>query len=508
MRILSSRKFLLFSIGITVVLFLLDFALYGPGISGDTAEYLSLAGDVYNLKFPHSPLYLPGFPVLVGFTAKLLAVKIFQAAILWMALFYLVNLLFLYKITNYFYRLNKISKESSYLLFFIMISWWSFRIQKATHADAMYFCLLILLSYYIIKSFVENSIKNFFIVGLILAFMVVTKYNAYILVSIFGLLILLSDYDYKKKLICLSLATLPSIIMIFLWKILNGGFIYALNTNNYENKDFAVLDVFKSLYKNISDYGKTLVELVINPIVGRYINDIVGLLIGLSTLLFLVYLASRLRKKKNKLQFAFIIFAFIYATSLIFIQSMNLVSEINIRTLITFNFFIFLLIGLFFSSHKNELFRTALFFILLFNNFLISTKWLSETSKRNSFKYEYITKNDVVFQNKLFLKSIEDKNVMSNVSEQMMFHINYQKYVKTFKTDRIFYKGKFEELTQDDLKKIANDLKICIENEGVVVFSNSDSSNDKLILGDLSTNKYCFHTINNLIIISKSKLHL
>jgi ABC-type dipeptide/oligopeptide/nickel transport system permease subunit len=43
---------------------------------------------------------------------------------------------------------------------------------------------------------------------------------------------------------------------------------------------------------------KHLVEIVINPIVGRYINDIVGLLIGLSTLLFLIYLASRLQRKE------------------------------------------------------------------------------------------------------------------------------------------------------------------------------------------------------------------
>lgn len=506
MKILSSRNFLLFSIGITVSLFILDFILYGSGISGDTPEYLSLAGDVYNLRFPHSPLYLPGFPLLVGITAKLISVKIFQAAIIWMGLFYLINLLFLYKITDYFYKLNKISKTDSYFLFFIMMSWWSFRIQKATHADAMYFCLLILFIYCIIKSFVRNSIKSFFMVGLVLAFMVITKYNSYILVSIFGLLILLSDYDYKKKLIYLSLSIMPPVIMIFLWKILNGGFIYALNTNNYENKDFPVADLLKSLYRNISDYGKTLVEIIINPVVGRYINNGLGLVIGLSSLLFLVYLGYK--QRKSKLQFVFIAFAFIYAVSLIFIQSMNLVSEVNIRTLITFNFFTFLLIGLYFLSHKNKLFGIGLFFILLSNNFLIAGKWLSETSKKNSFKYEYITKNDVVFQNKLFLKSIEDKAVMSNVSEQMMFHINYQKHITTFKTDRIFYKGKFEELKEDDLEKITKDLKTCIENNGVIVFSNSESSNDKLILRDLYSNKYSFHTIKNLIIISKSKLQL
>lgn len=506
MKILFSRTFLLFSIGITVLLFSLDFILYGSGISGDTPEYLSLAGDVYSLKFPHSPLYLPGFPLVVGFTAKLLSVKIYQAAMIWMGLFYLINLLFLYKITNYFYKLKKISKADSYFLFFIMISWWSFRIQKATHADAMYFCLLILLTYYTIKSFIEHETKYFLLVGLVLSFMVMTKYNSYVLVSIVGLLILISNYDFKNKLKYFLLSILPPISMIAIWKILNGGFIYALNTTNYENKGFDIVNLLQSLYVNISDFGKTLIELIINPIVGRYLNSGLGFFIGIVAILLLFFLGHKSRN--NKLKFTFITFAFLYVLSLILIQSMNLVSEINIRTLITFNFFMFLLIGLFVTSNENKLFRIATLLLLLLNNFLIAGKWLTQTSKKNSFKYEYVTKNDVVFQDKLFLKSLENKQLMSNVSEQMMFHINYQKYVQTFKTDRMFYKGKFKELKREDVQKIANDLKQCLENKGVIVFSNSQSANDQIILRDLSTNNYCFHTIDNLIIISKSKLQL
>ena len=504
MKILFSRNILLLSIISSIFLYFLDFLLYGSGISGDTPEYLSLAGDVFNLKFPHSALYLPGFPVLVGLTAKLGAIKIFQAATIWMGFFYIINLIFIYKICNYFKKLNKISSLNAYFLFFIMISWWSFRIQKATHADAMYYCLLIILTYFTIKSFLENHTKNFFKVGIILAIMCLTKYNSYILISIFGLLMLLNDYPNKIKAKYLALSILPSIGSIIIWKVLNGGFIYALNASNYENNNFSFKKVLDILYINTSSFGKTLVELFINPIVGRVLNANVGFIIGVFTILILTFFAFKYRK--SKLEFVFITFAFIYLISLIFIQSINLVSEINIRTLLTFNFFIFLLIGLKIQSHKNLLFGITFFFLLLLNNLLMTGKWLYQTSKENSFKYEYIYQNEAVFKNSLFLKNIENKEVLSNISEKMLFHINYQKHIKSFKTDRLFYKGKFVELKSEDLQNITNDLKTCIENKGVVVFSNSKSENDKLILEDLATHKFYFRTINNLIIISKLKL--
>ena len=506
MKILSSTNILLLAIGMTVLLFVLDFVFYGSGISGDTPEYLSLAGDVYNLKFPHSPLYLPGFPMLIGFTAKLISIKMYQAAQIWMGLFYGINIVYLYKLVNYLHKIKATSKLGSYFLFFVMISWWSFRIQKATHADAMYFSLLIVLTVFTMKSFLENKANYFFGVGIVLAIMAITKYNAFILISIIGLLIVLADFEFKLKIKYILISILPSVGSIMIWKFLNGGFIYALNASNYEKSSFSFLDVLNSMVTNTTNFGKTVVELLINPIVGRYINSISGLIIGTIVILFFIFLVFKYRK--SKLEFIFITFAFIYLISVIFIQSINLVSEINIRTLLTFNFFMFLLIGLKIQSYKNKIAAVSFFCILLLNNFLISYKWITQTSKGNSFKYEYATQNEVFFKDNLFLKSIKNKEVMSNVSEQLLFHINYQQHVQTFKTDRLFYKGKFEELKDDDLKKITKDLKTCIEKEGVIVFSNSESSNDKLILKELSTNKYCFNTINNLIIISKSKLDL
>jgi hypothetical protein len=47
MKFLSTKNILLFAILTTVLLFVVDFLIYGAGISGDIAAYLSLAGDVY-----------------------------------------------------------------------------------------------------------------------------------------------------------------------------------------------------------------------------------------------------------------------------------------------------------------------------------------------------------------------------------------------------------------------------------------------------------------------------
>lgn len=506
MKFISARSVLLFAIVITVALFILDYVMYGSGISGDTAEYLALAGDVSNLKFPYSDTYLPGFPLLVGFAAKLFSLKIYQAAVLWMGLFFIINLIYIGKIATYLCKINSISKTGAYFLFFILISWWSFRIQKATHADAMYFCLLIILTYYIIKSLIENNSGNFIIVGLVLAMMTITKYNSYVLVPIVGLLILLGDYDLKVKLKYFALAVSPALLFIAGWKTINGGFIYSLKADNYENKGFSISDVLESFYTNISDSGRTLVELLINPVVGRFLNLGSGFVIGLIAILSLVFLLYKSRR--NKVEFVFLAFALIYICSLILILSLNLVSEINIRTLNTFCFYLFLLLGLYTLKGKNKMFAAGLFVILLANNLLMAGKWLTVTSKGNSFNYEYKSDNEATFQDKFFLKSIEGKNVMSNDSGLIMFHLNYKKHIESFDSNFLFRKGKFCPVKTDEVKQISNDLKSFLNSDGIVLFSNPKSANDKILLNELSSNNYCFNRINNLIIISKLELNL
>jgi hypothetical protein len=501
MKYITPKNILLFAILTTIALFVVDFLIYGSGISGDTAGYLSLAGDVYKGEFPFSPSYLPGFPMIVGLTAKIIAIKIFQAANLWIGVFYILNLIYIGKTTYYLNKIGKITKTGSYFLFFILISWWSFRIQKATHADTMYFSLLIILTHYLIKAFQEYKSKYFLIIGLVLALMAITKYNSYVLLPILAFIILINRLDYKKKIIFLIFSVLPPFIMILVWKLLNGGFIYALKLNNYEQSTYGIQDIYKSFYLNISETGKEFIEIMVNPAVGRYLNLDIGFLVGLS--LIMVLFIALYKFRKNQHEMLFLIFATVYLISVIVIQSLNIVTEINIRTLITFNFFIFLLLGFYILKNKLKFLGGILFILLLSNNVLMEIKWLTETSKKNSFKYEYTQNNQSINTNKSFIKSIENKEVVSNDAESLMFHLNYQKHIKKFNTNRVFRKGKFHDVTPDILKQILENLILVLENGGVVIFSNQMTSNDKKIYNDLIDNKCHYECYDDLILIAK-----
>ena len=502
MKFLAHRNILLFAIITTIGLFVVDFLIYGSGISGDTTEYLSLAGDVYKGKFPYSASYLPGFPIIVGLTAKITSIKIFQAASLWIGLFYVINLIYIGKITYYLNKIGKITKTGSNFLFFILISWWSFKIQKATHADAMYFSLLIILTYYLIKAFENNKSKYFVIVGFVLAIMAITKYNSFVLLPILGLIIIMRKIDYKKKIILLFFSISPPFIMILIWKTLNGRFIHALKLNNYEHSKNNTLEVSKTFYLNISETGKGLIEILVNPFFGRYLNPDFGFLVGLTLISFLFFAIYKLRKSQQEMMF--LIFATVYILSLIVILSINMVAEINIRTLITFNFFVFLVIGIYILKNKLNFLGGLLVVLLFSNNVLLEKKWLTETSKKNSFKYEYSKNNQFININKSFLKSIEHKEVISNDAESLMFHLNYQKHIKKFNTRAVFSKGKFHKVTPYILKNILEKLKLVLQNDGIVIFSNKMSNNDKIICKNLFDNKYHFKYYNDLIVISKN----
>lgn len=497
--------FLLFSIISVILLFSLDIILYGSGISGDTRHYLLLAGKVNQFEFPNSGSYLPAFPILVGFLAKIFSIKIFQSAIFWMIIFYITNLIFIYKIADYLIKKYDLSKTAFYLFLFILISWWSFRIQKATHADAMYYSLLILLTYFTIKSFFEVKTKNFIIIGVILSFMVITKYNSYILLILYSSFFFFKIFNVHKNFTYFVITIMPSTIMIFLWKVLNGKFIYAFNRSNYQDNNFDFFKVVKIMYLNISDFGKNLIEIFISPLVGRLLNEQFGFVLGLFSVLYLVYLTYLYRKLK--ISFIFLLSSIIYLFALIFLQSLNLLNEINTRTLLTFYFFLFISISFYLIVHKKQIILLLLFITLFLNNFLMLGKWLYETSSKNSFKYEYNKEHSNFYNSRQFQEIIKNYKIMSNEYQLILFTLNYQKEIASITTDRLFYKGKFKNIDSIELNNVLIKMKNFVENNGIVIFSNSKSLNDKLIIKDMSSKFYSIIIKDDLIIISKSKLN-
>lgn len=501
MNFLKTKNILLFAILTTIVLFVIDLMVYGPGISGDTAGYLTLAGDVYRGKTPFSPSYLPGFPLLVGLTAKITSIKIVQSASVWIVLFYVLNLIYIRNITRFLNKSGKITSIGSYFLFFVLMSWWSFRIQKATHADAMYFSLLIMLTYYLLKAFQVSKLKYFLITGFVLALMAITKYNSYVIILILGLVILISEIEFKKKIIFIISALVPAFIMIAVWKLINGRFIYALKINNYQNSKISITQIANTFYTNISQTGKEFIETICNPILGRYLNPDVGFCIGFLVLLFLVLALYKFRKSQQERMI--LLFALLYLISVIVIQSLNCVVEINMRTLITFNLFLFLCIGIYIVNSNLKILGIVLFFLLFFNNISMEIKWLTQTSKNNCFKNEYANQNQYVITDSSLIKTIDGKEVVSNVAESLMFHHNYQIKIEKFNANRIFRKGKFLTNTPEIRTQVAEKLKKIIEKGGIVIFSNSMTANDTIIYNNLVAQKYKATNYTNLVVLSK-----
>ena len=66
-------------------------------------------------------------------------------------------------------------------------------------------------------------------------------------------------------------------------------------------------------------------------------------------------------------------------------------------------------------------------------------KWLTQTSKNNCFKNEYANQNQYVITDSSLIKTIDGKEVVSNVAESLMFHHNYQIKIEKFNEWKLIF---------------------------------------------------------------------
>jgi hypothetical protein len=157
--------------------------------------------------------------------------------------------------------------------------------------------------------------------------------------------------------------------------------------------------------------------------------------------------------------------------------------------------------------HKKQIILLLLFVTLFLNNFLMLGKWLYGTSSKNSFKHEYNKEHSNFYNSGQFQEIIKNYKIMSNECQLILFTLNYQKEIECISTDRLFYKGKFKNIDSIELNNVLIKMKNFVENNGIVIFSNSKSLNDKLIIKDMSSKFYSIIIKDDLIIISKTKLN-
>src|SRR5690554_3209623 len=181
---------------------LVSYAQYGPYYSPDTVNYFDFSQHIYDESI-WLGIYFPAYPFLLHCLALLPFLPLFQAAHLLIHIQYSLGIYFLYSLaktiaTNYrFERNNKIGL----LLLFLIIyhSWWSFRIVTWAHADATFYSILLIWSYFLSQYYLNSKFKHLFIVSLLSAAMVWVKLNALSLIPFYAVLVI-TDKKREKWL--------------------------------------------------------------------------------------------------------------------------------------------------------------------------------------------------------------------------------------------------------------------------------------------------------------------
>src|SRR5690606_36478082 len=157
------------------------YALSGAYYSPDTVNYFDFSQVVFE-KNIWTGIYSLAYPFLLRCLTDIFPLTLFEAAHLLILVQYGAGVYFLYrwtKTTAAYYRFSR-DKAAGLLLLMLVIfhSWWSFRIVTWAHADATFYCLLIMWAYLQSRYFVKNNLRQLLILSLVSSAMVWVKLNA------------------------------------------------------------------------------------------------------------------------------------------------------------------------------------------------------------------------------------------------------------------------------------------------------------------------------------------
>src|SRR5690606_10397057 len=156
-------------------------------------------------------IYSPFYPFVLYSLTVPPFLSLFQAAQLLVLIQYGLALYFLYrwtKTTSLHYRFNQ-NKGSLFLLVILILyhSWWSFRITTWAHADASFYCLLIMWGYFLSRCDLEGKRMQLVILSMLGALMIWVKLNALVFIP-FYVLLLVFGKSPKKWLVPLCFTLL------------------------------------------------------------------------------------------------------------------------------------------------------------------------------------------------------------------------------------------------------------------------------------------------------------
>lgn len=420
---------------------LLSYVIFGPYYSPDTANYFNFSASIFKENI-WTGIYSPFYPLLLHCLAAL-PISVFDAANWLILVQYALSAFFLLQwvktISNHF--LFDQAKKAVFTLVVLIgyHSWWSFRIVTWAHADATFYCLLIVWIYYLSRYQIQGKVKHLLIISLLSALMIWVKLNALFLIPFYFLLFFCEQK--RSKWLAPFLITLTSY----------EGYQYFSQNQLFDQgsqSGFSITSYFSPeklevLTNNLAELFKATGGFIVSDLATASIPFAIALPGGILILLSLIGLAVREIAKGVSISSLFLLSGLVYLLLLLAFQQMSGFEEINYRTLfpyflgisgyvliqlmhqVKFNGIV-LLLAILMTSH------TLAGHLLLWNreevNGLFEVEKLAETAL---VKHIHLLHEDY-FSNVLFL---------SNHPEKLSLLLN-DPYIAPYDPESIFMDGK------------------------------------------------------------------
>jgi len=396
-----------------------SYFLYGPYYSPDTVNYFNFSQVIFE-KNIWTGIYSPAYPFLLWCLTRLFPLTLFRASHLLILVQYGLGIYFLFRWTKIHaahYRFNR-GKAAGLLLSMLIIfhSWWSFRIISWAHADAVFYCLLILWAYSLSQYFTENNHRQLLLLSLVSSAMIWVKLNALALLPFYVLLII-TDTHRKRWLAPLGVTTVAYAGYRYLsqYRLLDSGTSGGdIGFSLFSGESLGLLA------NNLAESFRSTLGFFLSDLLTAYVPQIVAIVGGGLLLLFLAFLAFKEIKAGINLSSLFLLFGLVYLLCQLAFQQLIGFEEINYRTLFPY-FLTCSGYGLFKLSQQKKLpVKTIILAALLISGHtLAGHAWLWQRGEVNSlFEVERLAETEMVDKLRLLHQDdLTDNSFISNRPE-------------------------------------------------------------------------------------------
>jgi hypothetical protein len=395
---------------------LVSYAIYGPYYSPDTVNYFNFSRHLSE-ESRWISIYSPAYPFLLN-SLTMAGISWFKAAQVLILLQYGLSSYFLYrwaKITTTHYHISHNNQISFLALLLLVVhSWWSFRILTWAHADSVFYCLLVIWTYFLSLHYLQKSFMALLVLSLVSASMIWVKLNALALIPFYALLIAL-DKDRNRWLAPFGVTTASYFCYRYIthYQFLNVGAL-----DNESPTGLLSAESLHLLANNLAELLKTTVGFFLSDVITAFIPHTFAILGGISLLLGLLFIVFRETKKGLSLSSLFLVFGLVYLLCQLAFQQLISSEEINYRTL--FPYFLscsgYGLIKLF---DRGQIPVATIFLaaLLIFGHSLAGHVWLWKRTEVNSiFEVERLAETEMV--DKVRLLHQEDSTDYSFISNR------------------------------------------------------------------------------------------